>query len=73
MERFFNAEFVLNYMKENNISKTKLCKLCHIGKKKAESVFTRRFVAPCRHFVEVGKRNERGFERTVVQTKTINR
>ena len=34
MERFFNAEFVLNYMKENNISKTKLCKLCHIGKKK---------------------------------------
>ena len=31
MRKFFNAEFILNYMKENNLSKTKFCKLCHIG------------------------------------------
>lgn len=31
MSQFFNAEFVLNYMKEHHLSKTKFCKLCHVS------------------------------------------
>ena len=31
MKKFFNTDFILNYMKENHLSKTKFCKLCHIG------------------------------------------